>query len=355
MHARVGAVDNPASPLMKLLGRGAGFRRHPSLSLVAAAGVWFGNAGLRAEITMETVNYGGWPHCVRLSNRNLELVATTDVGPRIIRLAFVGGQNLFKEWPDQLGQAGGEAWRIFGGHRLWHGPEAKPRSYAPDNGPVKSDWDGQRLKLTQPVEELTGVEKELELALEPDRATVTVVHRLRNRNLWEIEAAPWAMSVCVGPGRAIVPQEPFVAHADQVLPARSMTLWGYTDMRDPRFTWGTAFVQMRSDPAVATPQKVGFLNTRGWAAYVRGSEVFLKRFAFDPQATYADFGCNTEVYTNGDMLELETLGPLSKLSPGASVEHVERWHLFRADVAEDDAGIEATLGPLVRQTKTVTP
>ncbi len=310
---------------------------------------------VQAEIKMEQISYAGWPHCVRLSNAHVELVATTDVGPRIMRLGFVGGQNLFKEWPDQAGKTGGDEWRIYGGHRLWHAPEAKPRSYATDNAPVAWDWDGRRLKLSQPVESITGLQKELEIVVHPDTAAVTVLHRLINHNLWDVQAAPWAMSVCLGPGRAIVPQEPFIAHADKVLPARTMTLWGYTDMHDPRFRWGTKYVELRSDPAVLTSQKVGFLNTPGWAAFVKGGDVFLKRFAFDPKATYADFGCNTEIYTNGDMLELETLGPSGTLSPGASVEHVEQWHLFRANVGEGDSGIDQALLPLVLQTKAVTP
>jgi len=327
-------------------------RIHPVLESVVCLALTGWVCG--AEIKMETISYGGWSDCIRLGNGQIELVATTQVGPRIIRLAFVGGANLFKEWPDQVGKTGGDEWRIYGGHRLWHGPEAKPRSYSPDNAPVKWDWDGHRLKLSQAVERLTGLQKEMEVELAPDAAKVTVRHRLINHNLWGITAAPWAMSVCLGPGRAIVPQEPFVSHDDEVLPPRSMTLWGYTDMQDPRYLWGTKQVQMRSDPARTTSQKIGFRNTLGWAAFVRGEEVFVKRFPFDPGATYADFGCNTEVYTSGDMLELETLGPLSTLAPGASVEHVEQWHLFRARIGEEDAAVDATLGPLVRRTNPVT-
>jgi hypothetical protein len=53
------------------------------------------------SLVIETVEYGGWPNCIRLSNGEIELVATTDVGPRIIRLGFVGGQNLFKNYPER--------------------------------------------------------------------------------------------------------------------------------------------------------------------------------------------------------------------------------------------------------------
>jgi hypothetical protein len=310
---------------------------------------------LHAQIHMEKISYGGWPNCIRLANGQLELIATTDVGPRLLHLARPGGTNLFKEWPDQLGKTGGEEWRIYGGHRLWHAPEVRPRTYAPDNDPVQVDWDGRRLRLTQRVEASTGLQKEIEVALSTNQPAATVTHRLHNRSQWDIEVAPWALTVCQGPGRAIVPQEPPVPHSERLLPVRTMALWGYTDMQDPRYTWGTRFVQLRSDPERRTSQKVGFLNTQGWAAFARGEEVFLKRFAFDPRATYADLGCNTEIYTNGDMLELETLGPLTRVAPGATVEHVERWYLFRAALGPSDAELDAALVPLLRQTEPVHP
>ena len=51
---------------------------------------------------MEKVNYGGWPNCIKMTNGKMELIVTTDVGPRVIRLGFVGGQNLMYEAPDEL-------------------------------------------------------------------------------------------------------------------------------------------------------------------------------------------------------------------------------------------------------------
>ncbi|MCS7066274.1 MAG: hypothetical protein NZL85_08385, partial [Fimbriimonadales bacterium] len=66
----------------------------------------------------ETVTYNGWWECLRLSDGIWELVATTKVGPRLIRFGFTGGQNLFWEHPDQQGKTGGDEWRIYGGHRL---------------------------------------------------------------------------------------------------------------------------------------------------------------------------------------------------------------------------------------------
>ena len=84
----------------------------------------------------ETVQYGGWQNCQRISNGTIEIIATTDVGPRIIRFGFVDGENEFREVPEHAGLTGGDEWRSYGGHRLWHAPENKPRSYLPDNDTV---------------------------------------------------------------------------------------------------------------------------------------------------------------------------------------------------------------------------
>src|SRR5216684_2022730 len=80
-----------------------------------------------AALTVETVKYKGWPDCVHISNGQVEFIATTVIGPRLIRLGFVGGANEFHEFPSDAGKTGGTVWRSYGGHRLWHAPEANPR------------------------------------------------------------------------------------------------------------------------------------------------------------------------------------------------------------------------------------
>ena len=85
---------------------------------------------------MEKFNYGGWENCYKLSNQKIELIVTGDVGPRIIRFGFIGQENMFKEYSNQMGVQSSKEWLIFGGHRLWHAPEGQPRSYFPDSEPV---------------------------------------------------------------------------------------------------------------------------------------------------------------------------------------------------------------------------
>jgi len=59
-----------------------------------------------------------------------------------------------------------------------------------------------------------------------------------------------------------------------------------------------------------------------------GDLLFLKAIESVPGAIYPDMGCNFETFTNGDFLEIESLGALRRLEPGESVTHHESWYLF---------------------------
>lgn len=302
-------------------------------------------------MAVEKVSYGGWENCYRLSNCIAELIATADVGPRIIRFGFVGDENEFGELPDQLGKVGGNEWRNYGGHRLWHAPEDPVRTYYPDNDSVEVKADDWTLELTAPMEKGTGVQKRICVNLDPNKPHVVVVHTLINHNLWTIELATWALTVMAKGGRAILPQPSFIPHPEKVLPARPIVQWHYTDMTDPRWYWGKRFIVLRQDPNSPSPQKIGIANLDGWGAYVRGDRVFLKRYRHIEGKTYPDFGSSTEVFTNAEILELETLGPMTKLEPGGSVEHVEHWFLYRGiAIGEDEESIASALEPILRET-----
>jgi hypothetical protein len=151
-------------------------------------------------------------------------------------------------------------------------------------------------------------------------------------------------------GRAIYPQEDFIPHPDVLVPARPLVLWHFTDMSDPRWTWGRRYIQLRQDPSATTKQKVGLLNRKGWAAYLLEGDALIKRYPYEPGANYADMGCNTETYTDPEMLEVETLGPLTRLEPGAQVDHVESWLLAKIECGPTEADIDASLLPLVGET-----
>ncbi len=303
--------------------------------------------------TTKKINYKGWPNCCRLSNGLIDLIATADVGPRIIRFGFVGDANELKEYAEQLGKTGGKSWRIYGGHRLWHAPEGNPRSYFPDNSPVRVEkCCATGIRLTQPTETTTGIQKEIDICLAARDAHVVLTHRLRNNGLWPVELAPWALSVMAQGGVAIIPLPPRGEHPRDLLPVNTLTLWAYTDMSDPRWTFGNKYILLRQDPQAAHPQKIGAAVPNGWAGYVRNGHLFVKMFQHVAGARYVDSGCNFEAFTNADMLELESLGPLVNLAPGAIVEHVEHWFLFHdVPTPHSDADVNHYVLPKVKTAK----
>ncbi|MDP2898025.1 MAG: hypothetical protein Q8Q12_15935 [bacterium] len=311
--------------------------------------------GAEQKVNIEKTSYGGWDNCYRMSNGKVELVATSDVGPRIIRFGFVGEENEFSESKSDLGKVGGDQWRGYGGHRLWVAPEASPRSYYPDNAKVEAKVDGNTLTLTAPPEldpsfkVNTGVQKEMQVIMHPD-GHVTVVHRVTNVNLWPVELAPWALSVMAPNGRAIIPAPDPTPHPQALLPVRPMAVWSYTNLADPRLIWGKRYIVVRQDPSLGEPLKLGVGNERGWVGYARSGHVFLKLYDYVEGARYPDFGSNTETWTNSQILEVETLGPLTTLPPKGKVEHVENWFLFEGvEVTDDESSIDANMLPKVKE------
>jgi len=297
---------------------------------------------------MEKVEYKGWKNCYKLANGVVDMVVTADVGPRVIRFGFAGGENEFKNYEDMLGKTGGDEWLIYGGHRLWHAPEDKPRSYFPDNAPVEVEDNGSYVRFTPPLETTCGIQKQIDIALDPKEARATIVHRITNKNLWAVQLAPWALSVMAQGGKVIIPVPPRGSHEEHLLPTHTLTMWAYSDMSDPRWTWGEKYILLQQDAAAEKPQKVGAAVPDGWAAYANGGRLFVKTFVHDCCATYPDAGCSVETFTNADMIELETVGPLITLAAGCSVEHVETWHLFKdVPVPTNDADVEKDVKPLV--------
>lgn len=306
-----------------------------------------------APIKIEKVEYSIYGTCYKLSNGTVDLLVTADLGPRVIYYGFTGETNILAELgPDYVVKTELGEWHHWGGHRLWHAPEVLPRSYVPDNDPIEAEMIGKStIRVAPALESATNIKKEMYISLDREGTGVTITHTLKNKGPWPIELAPWALTIMNGGGVTIFPQEPFVSHDEKLLPVRSMTLWGFTDMSDPRWTFGKKYIQLRTDEKLADPQKIGVANKQGWAAYLREGTLFVKRFHYEEGAAYPDYGCNFETYTEGSFMEVETLGPLTKLEPKDTATHVEHWHLFNGvDAGKDEKTLDKAISQLVAST-----
>jgi hypothetical protein len=303
-----------------------------------------------AAVKIEKTDYKGWPNSYRISNGAVEVIITSDIGPRIMRYAFPNGQNVFKEFAEGLGKSGEQKWQLRGGHRVWFAPEDAVKTYAPDNGPVHIAVKGEVLEATEKVEPLTGLEKQITVKMSPSGPGVEVLHRITNTNKTALELAPWALSMMAQGGVGIHGFPPRGTHPEMLAPTNPLVMWAFSDLTDKRWQFTKRYLILRQDPNNhGQPQKLGTFNTHTWAAYLLGSDLFIKRCEADANKTYPDLGASFETFTNAEFLEQETLGPMTKLAPGDSVVHIERWTLHQnVHIREwTDAELDRVLLPLV--------
>ncbi|RLI02720.1 hypothetical protein DRO38_03615 [Candidatus Bathyarchaeota archaeon] len=272
----------------------------------------------------------------------------TEIGPRILYFASTEKPefNLFGVLPDVGMQTSEGFWRVYGGHRLWSSPEAKPRSYSLDNKPVKIETDKETVTVHGNPETANSVQKTISIRPHP-KGGIQVIHTIRNIGRWPITLACWALSIMKPKGFAIIPIQSSKVDEEGLLPDRHITIWPYTDLSDKRLTFTNDFIFIRQDPEVESPVKIGTMANPSWTAYWVEGVAFVKEFQ-KKEGEYPDFGCNVEVYTNANMLELETLSPLQTLEPNDTIRHTEIWRIF--DVGEltpTSEKIKGNLEPLI--------
>jgi hypothetical protein len=301
---------------------------------------------------VEKTNFRGWPNTLRISNGTTELLVTTDVGPRILSYQTEGRGNIFHIMEDQCGMADESEWRIRGGHRFWLGPEDWILSYHIDNRPVQWKQNGSsgELVIDSMQTDPTSIRKTLGIRLASDGSHVTVRHTATNEGGSSCKLATWGLSVMRPGGMEIIPQPPAGEHPRDILPNRGMVLWPYTDLSDPRYTFGTQFWLLQFEEN-APPTKIGLVHSQKWIGYLCEDLLFVKKFDLVAGESYPDGGCNFETFTNNEILEIESLGPLRTLAPGESVTHTEKWLLFALDeqmTIESEESLARWLTPYIK-------
>ena len=260
-----------------------------------------------------------------LKNKFIEIEYLTDA-LRIVGLTPAGKTNLLADMSGEtpVSTPYGD-FRFIGGHRLWHSPEAMPRTYIPDSQ-VKVTEIENGVILESHTEAGTGIRKRIEIQLSPDTPSLTLTHTLINDGLWPVELAPWAITQFRLGGTVILPMP--VGNVDEagLLPNRQLSLWPYASFNDPRLKLGDEYILFQAD--AFPPFKLGYFNPHGWMAYYVDGILFRKKFDANLTATYPDNNCNAEMYCNDKFVELESLSPLGRLNHGGEVVHEETWELF---------------------------
>lgn len=300
---------------------------------------------------IQEIAYAGWKRNLRLQGKTTELIITLDVGPRIIRYSFPGDKNVFAELSGQMGGSGEEEWMNRGGHRFWTAPEAD-HSYVPDNVPVTWKKLGEAaVEIVQPANKTHSFQKTMRVEL-LENEVVRVTHILTNPGDKAIDLSPWALSVMAPGGVALLPQPKLDVHPsefpegrkvkpEEFLPNRELILWPFTNLTDGRFAFSENFLRVSYLPE-RPATKLGLKLATGWVAYQNGDLVFAKHLNYAPAKPYPDRGSNFEIFTNIEIVELESLAPGLPLAPGSSIEHVEHWTVKKtnADLRGEKAAVK---------------
>ena len=308
-----------------------------------------------SNIKTEKRIYKNFGECLTLTNGLVQAVITIDVGPRILYFGFLGGENFLYEDPKRVNvQSGGaleavfgkgSKWFNYGGHRLWVSPEDMPLTYYPDNEPVVYMDIPGGVELVPPAQRVNDLQYRIEVVMSEDKPALSVKHYISNIGESSKRCAPWAITVLGQGGLEVVPQP---VNDTGLLANRVLSVWPYTNMADERVFWGDKYITLRQKPGAGRALKYGINNLAGWAAYFIGGGLFIKRYNCDPAGTYPDYGTSFETYTDGEILEMETLGRLIDLTPGSTMFHAESWSIV-ADVERPDPRDEDAIDKAVKK------
>lgn len=274
---------------------------------------------------------------IEVGNPDVTVAVATGFGPRIVGLTPAGGPNLLAE----LGDLGidlddGRRFVFRGGHRLWVAPEVPAITYEPDDMPVAVSQDDAAAMVQGTI---GAIEKSI--AVEPalSGALVTVDHSVTNAGDVAVAVAPWAITQLRPGGVALLPLDVDAGDDRGLQASHAVVGWRYTDWTVLGSVAGSV---LSMDGRRSTPTKVGTSLGRGWLAYTWDGWLFAK-YARPSFPAGVDHGAQAQIYANSDFVELETLGALVTLEPGATTAHREVWRIWQAPESLDDipATVEA--------------
>ncbi len=295
-----------------------------------------------AELRIDGVRVAGHP-ALAVDAGGPRVVVTTDIGPRILSVTLPDGtgEGLLASLPELfIDRPGWPSFQLHGGHRLWAGPETPETTYLPDDGPVTVSRDDQGVACSW-LEPQTRLRRTI--AIRPTADTVVVDHQLANEGASSATVTPWAITMCTPGGEAWIPRYMGPGDAHGVLPNGALVTWPYTRLSDERLDLRDPVIRLRAVAGAPGPCKVGVTGPAEWIAYRLAGSVLVKRAPYRAGATYPDMGASLQCYSGGAFLEIETLGPLTTLAPGALIDHRETWSLHAID---PDMGSDAVLAML---------
>lgn len=271
---------------------------------------------------------------ITLDNGCINFSVTLEVGPRIISLRAGKAPNImFQDLYDNINKdcsaiyGKGEKWHIYGGHRLWLSPE-NLSTYYPDNNEISYELVENGILVYPDTWKIVDVKPKMLIEF-IDKNKLKITHKVKNIGK-KRKLCLWALTVMKAGGTMTF----FLPKKDTgFLPNRNIVLWPYSEIKDGRIEIKDNKIFAKSDIEEPKPFKIGSYNSELKAEYILENQEGKTRFVKVCQCaegfdSYPDFGCNFECYFNDKIHEIETLSPISNVSEGEEIEHIEFWEIY---------------------------
>ena len=308
-----------------------------ALALIALTGG--GCAAQRVAISGQAPS--AWPTATRIESQTIELVAVPAIS-RIVHLSLRGQPNIFHLNPEWIGQLQDTAmettgrYRDFGGAKLWnapqnawqHGKGGWPPDYVLDSAPSQFREPGPHALtlIGQPSASAgIGYSRTVELTGSSVAHQVVMQDTSDHPTAW----GTWSV-LCVRPEGVVFLPVPPDAH-----------LWAGDQSTPAAFGWKRHQEVLVLEHPPEKGSKIFCTSSQGWIGYLVDHQALFITYHADTAATYPSAEASSEVYAQGEFIELEHIGPLEQLQPGASAPFSERWHVVPGPPAGLDIDAQA--------------
>jgi hypothetical protein len=290
-------------------------------------------------IAVTQISWHGWPDCYLMANGSIEAIVVPAIG-RVMQLRLKDeADGPFWEnraLDGQLSNPASTEWINFGGDKSWPSPQTEwplhqGREWPPpvgfDLGPVEAVAGASGVVLTSPVDPNYGIQVVRHVELDPEQPAMRIRSEFRKLLGAPVTVGVWTITQLQEPERVFLP-----LLQESKMPGGFIRLIE-AEPEGLRVEGGLLSLLRHKSQYI----KIGAdTSSMVWV----GPAAVLRIDAEDGPGEYPDGGSVTQIFTNPDPIpyvELETHGPLAKMSAGDRIERTTIYTIMRRSAAEPDA------------------
>lgn len=291
-----------------------------------------------AKVAVEQITYHGWRGSYRLNAGPYSLVVVPQIGGRIMDYSL-NGRNVMWENPTEYGKLypAEKVWRNYGGYKTWNSPEDRwgwPPDFMLDAGPatveIKQADEAPTLRIIGAPSLESGIMFTKEVTLKPD-GRVSLIQRMHNISGTVQQYGVWDVTQVSTPCFVAFPVRSESKFSGGFKPmmkdSGKSKQWASAD--------GLCIVEYRKEAG-----QIGADSPGPWMAWFQDNLAYVKLFGeVKDFSAYPDDGCSIELFTSKPelgYLEMEIMGPVVSLQPGAETSTSEQWALYILDTHVKD-------------------